>query len=261
MKNESVCKFNVTRSSDLICVNFIREARRAQKSGVLAKHHAIHLVMAGEGVFLHGEKEYAISRGTLFFVREGDRFAVSGSDALVYCYISFFGRRAEELMVRFGIGEGCGVFHGCECLIPFWEDCQREAEDANIDILCESVLLYSLAKLPPAQIARASAVSQIVSITQERFTENALSLPLIAKQIGYDAKYLSSLFKKKKGIAYTQYLRELRLRHAIFLMEQGVVSVKNIAILSGFGDALYFSKIFSQSIGVSPKTYIANLQM
>ncbi|MBO5295154.1 MAG: helix-turn-helix transcriptional regulator, partial [Clostridia bacterium] len=77
-----------------------------------------------------------------------------------------------------------------------------------------------------------------------------------ADELGYDAKYLSSLFKKKKGIAYTQYLRELRIRHAVFLIEEGIVSVKNAALLSGFRDALYFSKVFTSIQGITPKLYI-----
>ena len=96
-------------------------------------------------------------------------------------------------------------------------------------------------------------------ITDEKFTNADFSLSYLASQLGYDAKYLSFLFKKKKGITFTQYLRDLRLRHAIFLMEQGVANVKNTAILSGFDDALYFSRIFKQYTGHSPKEYIENL--
>ena len=96
-------------------------------------------------------------------------------------------------------------------------------------------------------------------LTNERFTEADFSLSVLARELGYDVKYLSALFKKKKGITYTAYLRDLRIRHAVFLIERGVVSVKNIAILCGFEDALYFSKLFKQSEGVSPKTYIDRL--
>ena len=60
-------------------------------------------------------------------------------------------------------------------------------------------------------------------------------------------------------MVYTQYLRDMRIRHAIFLMEEGLVSVKNIALLSGFRDPLYFSKVFTESEGISPKAYIAQL--
>ena len=64
---------------------------------------------------------------------------------------------------------------------------------------------------------------------------------------------------KQMGISYVEYLRNLRIKRAVFLMEQGVASVKNVAILSGFEDALYFSKVFKQAEGVTPSEYIKNL--
>ena len=257
MKSENVCKFSAARSSDLICLNFIRETKETQSVPLRAKANAIHLVLEGEGVFSCEGREYRVARGSLFFVTQGDLFSVRGK-GMIYSYISFSGRRAEELMLRFSLSEP-RVFDGYDALIPFWESCHADAEDGNIDLLCESVLLYSLSKLHSAKTEKNDAISRVVSITQERYTDKDLSLPIIAREIGYDAKYLSSLFKKKKGIAYTQYLREQRVRHAVFLMEQGVVSVKNVALLSGFGDALYFSRIFAETMGVSPKAYIQSL--
>ena len=257
MRSENICKFSAARSSDLICLNFIRETKETQSVSLRAKANAIHLVLEGEGVFSCEGREYRIARGSLFFVMQGDLFSVRGEN-LAYSYISFCGRRAEELTLRFSLSEP-RVFDGYDALIPFWETCHADAEEGNIDLLCESVLLYSLAKLAPAKPEKNDAISRIISITQERYTDKDLSLPIIAREIGYDAKYLSSLFKKKKGIAYTQYLREQRVRHAVFLMEQGVASVKNVALLAGFGDALYFSRIFAETMGTSPKTYIQSL--
>ena len=141
----------------------------------------------------------------------------------------------------------------------FWLDCLRDADDGNVDLLAEAVLLYSLAHLRPAVKKQNDLLTKILLITDERFTEADFTLSSLADEIGYDAKYLSFIFKRKKGVTFTGYLRDLRLRHAIFLMEQGVVSVKNVAILSGFDDALYFSKIFKQYTGHSPKEYIENL--
>jgi AraC-like DNA-binding protein len=43
-------------------------------------------------------------------------------------------------------------------------------------------------------------------------------------------------------------------------MEQGVVSVKNVSLLSGFRDALYFSKVFTTEEGISPKAYIKQVE-
>jgi len=47
----------------------------------------------------------------------------------------------------------------------------------------------------------------------------------------------------------------------MFLIEQGIVSVKNVAILSGFQDALYFSKVFKDAVGISPKEYIESINI
>ena len=259
MERTNVCKFNQNRSSDLICLSFIKEANDAQSSPQHAKHHALHLVIGGSGTFTHNGKAHEIKKGSLFFVCEGDTFSIVSQGSLEYYYISFHGRRADELILRFGVDSEKNVFEGYEALIPFWSECQELAVDSNIDIVCEAALLYSLAKLSPEKKEKNDVISRVISLTQDNFTDPDVSISSLARELGYDQKYLSSLFKKKKGIPYTQYLRELRVRHAIFLMEEGVVSVKNVAILSGFRDALYFSKIFTSAVGESPSAYIARL--
>ena len=102
-------------------------------------------------------------------------------------------------------------------------------------------------------------VSRVIALTAEHFTSPTLSLSSISDEIGYHEKYVSSRFKKEMGISFVQYLRNIRIDHSVFLMEQGVVSVKNVALLSGFSDSLYFSKVFKEIKGVSPKDYITAL--
>ncbi|MBR7143191.1 MAG: AraC family transcriptional regulator [Clostridia bacterium] len=259
MDRDNICKFNFNRSSDLICLNFVCEKKESQAQLRTAEHYAIHLVFQGRGCLTKNGTEYPLCRGNLFFVCPGDCFSVTSCDGLEYGYVTYRGRRADELALRFGLGQKESFFFECEELIPFWNECQQLADAENIDLVCETVLLYSLAKLNIPKNEVHSVMAQIVELTQKNYTDADLSMARIADELGYNAKYLSSLFKKKKGIAYTQYLREQRIKHAVFLMEQGVVSVKNVALLSGFRDALYFSKTFTASEGVSPKAYIQKL--
>ena len=254
--NNNVCKFNFNRSSDLICLNYVKETMEAQAEGNTAGNYSMNLVIRGNGIFSKNSVEYPIEKGSLFFVCEGDDFSVRSLDGLEYFYIAFQGRRAEELAYRFDAGGANAVLNGYEELIPFWTECQSIADEDNIDLVCESVLLYSLVKLKPIKKEKNDVISKVISITQNSFTNADLSISSIASELGYDSKYLSTLFKKKKGINYTQYLKEQRIRHAIFLVEQGVTSVKNVALLSGFSDALYFSKIFTSAVGIPPKAYI-----
>ena len=49
----------------------------------------------------------------------------------------------------------------------------------------------------------------------------------------------------------------IRLKNAIALFDHGLDSIKNVALLSGFSDPLYFSSVFKAEVGRSPKEYIA----
>ena len=92
------------------------------------------------------------------------------------------------------------------------------------------------------------------------FSNHAFSLRWLGENLNYNPKYLSDVFKRKKGVLFSQYLQELRIEHAVFLMEQGLISIKNIAILSGFSDVFYFSKIFKQKKGLTPTKYMEQFE-
>ena len=91
---------------------------------------------------------------------------------------------------------------------------------------------------------------------ETEFTDSGFTLDSCAEKLGYNAKYISRIFRQGAGVTFSEYLRDARIRHAIFLIEQGVSVVKNVAILSGYSDPLYFSNVFHQSVGVPPSEYI-----
>lgn len=260
MYPDNVCKFNFNRSSDLICTNFVRERNNSQAKESRAGGYFLGIVIGGEGVLCVNKREYRLAEGSLFFVCEGDAFSVSSDGQFEYCYITFVGRRATEYIERFGISELRCVFEGHSPLVAFWNESQGLADQGNIDIVCEAVLLYSLAKLkPPKSDSNDDVISKVITLTQQHFTESRVSVAWVADSVGYDVKYISSLFKRRTGVPYTHFLRELRVKHALFLIEQGVVSVKNLAVLSGFSDPLYFSKVFSAAVGIPPRDYIRKM--
>ena len=256
MTKGNVCKFNFNRSSDLICLNFIKEISNSQAQASLSEHYAIHLVISGTGVLNRNGIDFGLKQGDIFFLCRGDRFFIRSQNSLKYYYICYQGRRADEFVTRFGLDRKDSFFSDYTSLIPFWNECQELASADNIDLICESVITYSLSKLNFTSPEVNDIVAKILEITQRNFTDPDLSITYIANELNYNSKYLSSLFTKSRGVTYTQYLREQRIKHSVFLMEQGVVSVKNVAILSGFRDALYFSKVFTAVEGISPKAYI-----
>ncbi len=256
MKSKNICKFiDSIEKEQLSASNFIYE-QSAPYSGKVqnSKLHIMYLVSGGTGVFRSGGKSHRLHTGVLFFSFEGQPFCIEDTEELKYYYISFQGGRAEELFRRFGLTPANAVFGGNEGLIPFWKDSIARANEDNIDLLSESVLLYSFSKLKKAD-RQHDIVSFVLDYLEENFTDPSLSLHTVAEAAGYNTKYLSHLFKKEFGMGFTEYLRGLRIKNAVMLMENGVTSVKNVAALSGFSDPLYFSRVFTEAVGISPKNY------
>ena len=170
-----------------------------------------------------------------------------------------WGEPADELIERVAPSPDRRVFKGQEKLLGFWRDCFERCERGNLDLFSEAALLYTVANLAEVQKEKNELTDKICEYTNKHFSTPTLCLSDLASRFGYDAKYLSALFKAKKGIAFTAYLRSVRVKHAAFLMDEGVESVKSIAMLSGFSDALYFSRIFKQETGVSPSAYMKRI--
>ena len=102
---------------------------------------------------------------------------------------------------------------------------------------------------------KGDVINRAVSFIEENFTDAELCLSAVAKDLGYNSKNLSHIFKEKMGMSFSEYLRTLRIKHAVMLFDHGLDSVKNVAFLSGFSDPLYFSSVFKSTVGIAPKEY------
>lgn len=77
----------------------------------------------------------------------------------------------------------------------------------------------------------------------------------LAKELGYQADYLSSLFKKHMGISLVQYTNRLRIETSKNLLINYGLSIKEAAYSCGFPDEKYYMKIFKSLEGVTPTQY------
>jgi AraC-like DNA-binding protein len=219
--------------------------------------HRMILVTQGEGKLCFDGNMINIARGNLIFGFEGENLFMSEIHDTVYMYVDFSGTRASELFSRFNINRLCRCFGGFDGIIPFWEENLSRASESTLDLTAESLLLHAFSRLNISNGQFDDLINQVIEITEERFTDADLSLAVIANELSYNAKYLSHQFKQKAGVNYSEYLRSVRIRYAVSLFDRGLYSIKNVALLSGFSDPLYFSNVFKKSMGYSPKEYIS----
>ena len=256
MKNRNICKFISEIDSDkLITHRFIYETnglREISKSKL--QYNRMFLIVKGEAVFSFVGREKILNTGSLAFGFKDEEFYAEGKDC-EYMYIDFSGPRCESLFRRFGIKAENRCFRNFESIAPLWQESLARASKETIDLAAESILLYTFSRLFGSNMKEHSLINKIIAISEERFTDPDLSLALISDELSYNSKYISHLFKEKMGISYSEYLRSLRLKFAVSLFDRGLDSVKNVALLSGFVDPLYFSTVFKKHIGASPKEY------
>ena len=79
----------------------------------------------------------------------------------------------------------------------------------------------------------------------------------MAKELKYNESYLSRLFLKCVGIPFSEYVRNVKINHACYLLRDTNESVYGIAAKCGYTTQSSFTRSFKQIMGVVPGEYRA----
>lgn len=96
----------------------------------------------------------------------------------------------------------------------------------------------------------------------QKYYRNDISISQIADQFGLTANYLSTLFHRKTGGKFIDYLTEIRIEAAKKLLVQNVsATVQDIALMVGYNSARHFSSLFQKQTGETPSSYRKNRKL
>lgn len=98
------------------------------------------------------------------------------------------------------------------------------------------------------------AVQYVVNRIQGGYAD-ALRLESIADELHLSVPYLSSLFSEETGSTFSEYLKKVRMEQAIAMLQEQNMKIYEISCAVGYPDQKYFSKVFKEYTGVSPKAY------
>ena len=258
MDSYNVCKFPfyITETPLKVSAFVWEKDKNVIEQIKTTKKHNLFLITNGSGTFVFNNKEYKVKLGDLVFAFSGEKYCCTNTENLEYAYLTFEGTRCKDLFERFYITTEYRVFSNFDFLIPFWKESLFHADEKNSDLAGESIILYTFSKLKVEKEEENPLMKQIISLTIENACRPNFNLKVLAKKLNYNEKYISHVFKQHTKTGFVEYLRSLRIKNAISLFDMGLNSIKNVALLSGFDDPLYFSSVFKKEIGVSPKQYI-----
>lgn len=88
--------------------------------------------------------------------------------------------------------------------------------------------------------------------------EQHLTLQDVLDYVGYSSTRFSALFKKETGSSPLAYFNRLKIEYACQMLKTTDMHINQICYKVGIEDSLYFSRMFSKAMGMSPSEYRNN---
>ena len=104
------------------------------------------------------------------------------------------------------------------------------------------------------QVKHADIINKTVSFIRQNYT-GKISLDDAAGAVYLSRSYLSKIFKEEMDCTFTGYVSRVRIEKSRELLLDGSISIADIAVMVGFEDQSYFTKVFRRTVGVSPGEY------
>lgn len=97
-------------------------------------------------------------------------------------------------------------------------------------------------------------IRSVVEYIHEHFDE-PLTLGQLADHTMISKNYLSTVFSNTMKLSLFDYIEQVRVNHARWLLQTTEESVLDIAQKSGFHSSSYFNRVFKKIMGMAPNQY------
>jgi two-component system, response regulator YesN len=97
-------------------------------------------------------------------------------------------------------------------------------------------------------------IEEAISYINKNF-DRTLRLDEVAKELYLTPQYLSSFFKRVVGVNFLDYVNNIRVYHAIKLLQETDRKITHIAMECGFNNTATFNSIFKKFTGKTSSEY------
>ncbi len=115
------------------------------------------------------------------------------------------------------------------------------------------------ATLQTAQSKQLSHLTALISWIEEHYTQR-ITLEELATRAGLSEKYLCRFFKEYTSYTPIVFINRIRVEKAAADIRDKKMSLTDAAYANGFNDSAYFSKVFREVMGMSPREYKRNVE-
>lgn len=103
-------------------------------------------------------------------------------------------------------------------------------------------------------------LKRMVCFIEDHLQDSSFDLEQLASGMNLSKSTLNRKLKTMTDLTPMDFVRNIRLKYACRLLENGEASITEVAYAVGFSDPHYFTKCFKEAFGVAPKNYSMNKQ-
>jgi AraC-like DNA-binding protein len=236
--------------------------------GRTLNEYQIIYVTKGEGIFETASKRYEVNPGSIMIVFPGVRHYYKPVYEIGWMeyWVGFKGEHFEMLRSRGFLNAQQPFFEiGLQNnILDLYNDIIEEVRNQKplYQTVASTKILALISEINACARRRAQTchAAQVVESAKFIMVENIygdIDISSIASQLSTSVSRLNDVFKTYTSMTPYQYYIHIKIHAAKSLLEQGDLSVKEVAYKLGFEDQYHFSRLFKQKTGITPSQWRA----
>jgi AraC-like DNA-binding protein len=232
--------------------------RRGQTPFTVLQH-----TISGTGRLRYENRSYRVDSGDtlLVLVPHNHRYWLEKGERWEYFWISMNGEEALRIH-RLILAAAGPVLKLQQATIDQLADCSLRLVKGAKTPASASAIAYEAAMALYDDVfgshafAADRSVMQIVIDHINANLDKPLPVDELAKVSGLSRAHFSRVFAESEGVPPAEFVLQQRMQRAAKLLTKAAfIPVKEVAIMSGFDDANYFSKVFRRIYGINPTEF------
>lgn len=174
-----------------------------------------------------------------------------------YYWFTFDGPAAEAFIEAYGYPRE-SIYSG-ECPVNLFLELEilvrKHTPYAQRHALAVAAEILALAGGADDFVPEEGLVKRFLHLARESIQSPGVTVEALARKLGVHRTTLTDLFRTEMGMTPGAYLDRLRLQHALVLLRETNMRIKEVAEHSGFSNLSYFSRVIGKATGRTPQAY------
>lgn len=174
-----------------------------------------------------------------------------------YYWFTFDGEQAENFMLSYGYPRKNVT--GVECPSELFSELeilvQKQTGYARRHALAIATEILARIGGMDDDLPIESLIRNFMFLVRKHLNDPEITVSVLAKKLGVHRMTLNKHFKEEMGITPGKYLDGIRRQHAMRLLRDTDLPLKEIAEKAGIANQSYFCRLIRETAGVSPMEY------